>query len=181
MNKILILTTIVLSSLFANCQKDKAAGDPYGNGPRTNVGAALQGNWMYGQFSMTEYWSQNPAEYIGNAFELAIAFRFQANGTYEQYFTSRTVAGTQTTYHQSVSKGTVEIDEAAGILTTHANTAHYKRTTNGKTVEDRDLRKEELTVTSRYAYTTGTEANGTKAIYLQLNGTGNVIPFLQKP
>lgn len=180
MNKVLILTTIVLSSLLANCQKDKGNSDSYGDGPRTNVAAALQGNWMYGQFSMTEYWNQNPADYIGNAFELAIAFTFHANGTYEQYFTSRTTNGTGSTYHQSLSKGTVEIDEAAGTIITHASTAHYKRTENGKTLENRDLKKSEMTVDTRYTFTAGTENNGTKAIYLKLNGTGNPIAFLQK-
>ncbi len=129
---------------------------------------------------MTEYWSQNPADYLGNAFELAIAFNFNANGTYAQYFTSRTTTGTLSTYHQSLSKGTVEIDEAAGTIITHANTAHYKRTENGKTKEDRDLGKSEMTVTTRYTYTVGTDNNGTKALYLKLNGTGDAITFLQK-
>lgn len=180
MNRLLILTFVTLSSLLANCQKDKESGNSYGDGPRTNVPANLQGNWMYGQFSMNEYWSQNPVDYLGNGFELAIAFKFNANGTYEQYFTSSTVSGTVVSYHQSVSKGTVEIDEATRTITTHANTAHYKKTQNGKTIEDRDLQKNELTVTTRYTYTTGTENNGTKAIYLKLNGTSEAIAFLQK-
>jgi hypothetical protein len=47
--------------------------------------------WMYGNFSTTEYWSQNPSEYIGNGFTMAMAFKFAAGGTYEQYFTSSSV------------------------------------------------------------------------------------------
>lgn len=107
MYKLLILPAVLFSLLLSACEKDKK--DSYGDGPKTEVSASLQGVWMYGNFSMTEYWSQNPADYIGNAFELAIAFKFNANGTYEQYFTSRTVTTGISTYHQSFTRGTVEI------------------------------------------------------------------------
>lgn len=180
MNKTILLIAVVLSSLFAHCQKDKNSADGYGDGPRTNVSAALQGNWMYGNFSMTEYWTQNPGDYLGNAVQFAIAFKFNANGTYEQYFTSSAVSGTVVTYQQSVTKGTLEIDEANHTITTHANAAHYKRTQNGRTVEERDMQKSEMTLKTQYTYTTGNEANGTKAIYLKLNGNGEPLPFLQK-
>jgi len=182
MNRIILLAVVALSTLFGNCQKEKAKNnsDNYGNGPRTNVPASLQGNWMYGNFSMTEYWSQDPAGYLGNAFQMAIAFKFNANGTYEQYFTSSTVSGTVVSYKQSVTRGTVEVDESAQTIITHANTAHYKKTQNGQTLEERDLEKSELTITSRYTYGSGTENNGSKAIFLKLNGTGNALTFLQK-
>ncbi|MBN9381031.1 MAG: hypothetical protein J0H74_09705 [Chitinophagaceae bacterium] len=181
MNRIILLAVVVLACLFGNCQKEKGKADPdnFGNGPRTNVPVSLQGSWMYGYFSMTEYWSQNPAEYIGNGFQFAIAFKFNANGTYEQYFTSSTVSGTVVTYQQSVTKGTVEVDESAQTIITHANTAHYKETKNGQTTQERDLKKSELTATTKYTYESGTENNGSKAIYLKLNGTGNALTFLQ--
>ena len=182
MNKIILLAAVTLSSLFASCQKDsgKNNSNGYGNGPRTEVPAGIQGNWMYGNFSMTEYWSQNPADYLGNAVQFAIAFKFNADGTYEQYFTSSTVSGTVVTYQQSVTKGTVEVDENKKTITTHANAAHYKRMQNGQLQEERDLAKSELTATTNYSYTSGTESNGVKAIYLKLNGTGNMVTFLQK-
>lgn len=182
MNKILLLVVALAASHFSACQKKSSSkdNDGYGNGPRTNVSAQLQGNWMYGHFSMTEYWSQNPADYLGNAFQFAIAFRFYSNGTFEQYFTSSTVSGSVVTYQQSVTKGTVEVDETNQTIITHANTAHYKRTKNGQTVEERDLAKSELTEISRYSYELKTENNGTKAIYLKLNNSGNALQFLQK-
>jgi len=181
MKKILLCTAIMATAFFGSCQKDKrSSGEGYGNGPSTNVPASLQGNWMYGHFSMTEYWNQNPSEYIGNAFQFAIAFKFNANGTYEQYFTSSSVTSGVTTYNQSVTKGTIEINEANGTIITHAFSAHYKRTKNGRTEEDRDLQQSEITATTNYTYTTGTEASGTKAIYLKLNGTSDPLPFLKK-
>lgn len=177
MNKIIFLT--LFSYLFGACNKESVS-DNHDNSPRTEVPAALQGNWMYGNFSMTEYWSQNPADYLGNAVQFAIAFKFNANGTYEQYFTSSTVTGGVVTYNQSVTKGTVEINEAAKTIVTHANSAHYKQTKNGQKVEERDLNKNEITALSNYTYQTGVEGNETKAIYLKLNGTGNALTFLQK-
>ncbi len=182
MSKPILLLILAFALFQGACSKEKTSREtnPYGDGPKTAVPAAFQANWMYGQFSMTEYWSQNPAGYIGNAFEMAIAFRFHANGTCEQYFTSRTVSGGVSTYHQSLSKGTVEINEAAKTITTHAHTAHYKQTRDGQTREDRDLDASEITATTSYTYEQVTEPNGAKAIYLKMNGTGNALTFLQK-
>ncbi len=182
MNNLKLTVVIALSLLLGSCQKDsdKNSSNDYGNGPRTDVPAALQGNWMYGSFSMTEYWSQNPADYLGNGVQIAIAFRFNADGTFDQYFTSSTVSGGIVAYQQSVTKGTIEIDENTKTIIAHANTAHYKKTQNGQTKEERDLAKNELTLITNYSYTTGTENNGTKAIYLKLNGAGNALTFLQK-
>lgn len=179
MKKIVLLTLLASCVMMGACEKDKLT-DENGNEPGTNIPASLQGSWMYGYFSMTEYWNQNPADYIGNAFEMAIAFRFNANGSYEQYFTSKTVVIGVATYHQSLTKGTLELNEAEKTFTTHAKSAHYKQTKNGITTEDRDLSDNEITKTTKYTYELKTEPNGTKAIYLKLNGTGNAIPFLQK-
>ncbi|MBX3252770.1 MAG: hypothetical protein KF862_01415 [Chitinophagaceae bacterium] len=181
MQKIVVIILLVSSALMGSCEKDKTSdADEYGNGPRTSIPGSLQGNWMYGNFSMTEYWNQNPADYIGNAFEMAIAFRLNANGTYEHYFTSKTVSGGITTYHQSLTKGTVVVNEADKTITTHAKSAHYKQTKNGVTTENRDLSGNEITQTTKYTYDPQTTSNGTKTIYLKLNGTGNALQFLQK-
>lgn len=181
MRKIFFILTMGLISIMGACEKDDVgAPDNYGDGPKTNVPAGLQGNWMYGNFSMTEYWSQNPSEYLGNTFEVAIAFKFNDNGTYEQYFTSKSVLGTVVTYHQSFTKGTVVINEAEKSIITYAAYAHYKQTKNGVTTEDRDLTQNEITRVTKYEYEERTEPNGTKAIYLKMNNTENPFQFLKK-
>lgn len=181
MRNIILITLCTIAAIMGSCEKDNTTGtDAYGDAPRASTPAALQGNWMYGSFSMTEYWSQNPADYIGNAFELAVAFRFNSNGTYDHYFTSKTVAGGIATYHQSLTKGTLVINENDKTITTYAKSAHYKQTKNGATTEDRDLLEREITKIIKYAYELRTESNGTKAVYLKLNGTGNALQFLQK-
>lgn len=181
MQKVILIALLFTSTCMGSCEKDKISStDTYGDGPRTSLPGSWVGNWMYGMFSMTEYWSRNPAEYLGNAFEVAVAFQFYANGTYDQYFTSKTASGGITTYHQSVTKGTVVLNEANKTLTTHARSAHYKQTRNGATLQDRDLAENEITKVTSYTYEWVTEANGTKALYLKMNGTGNALQFLQK-
>jgi len=145
------------------------------------VPAEIHGNWMYGNFSMTEYWNQDPADYIGNGMEYAFAFTFNANGTYTQYFTAGTVTGGVQTYQQSVSHGTIEVDPVAKVIKTHPSSAHYKRTVGGQVVEDRDMRKDELSTNNTYTYTTGVEPSGTDALYLTLNDTEAPLTFLRKP
>lgn len=177
-----IIAGLALTLLFLfSCEKKQEAepDNPYGNGPKTQVPAALRGNWMYGNFSMTEYWSQQPESYLGNAFEMAIAFKFHQDGSYEQYFTSKTISGGQVTYHQSVTKGTVEINEAAKTIVTHAAGAHYRQTKNGTVTEDRDLADSELNKETRYNYECGTKSNGARELKLTLQGTTDPLSFLE--
>lgn len=180
MKRLALIISLALTGIMGACQKGKSSDSKDDATPRTNTPVALQGNWMYGNFSMTEYWSQNPAEYIGNAFELAMAFKFNADGTFEQYFTSRTVSGGVSTYHQSLTKGTIVVNEVERTITTYARSAHYKQTKNGVTTEDRELAESEITKVSKYTYELKTETNGVKAVYLRLNGEGNALAFQQK-
>jgi hypothetical protein len=176
MKQIFILAALTVLTLTA-CKKDKLDTIP-DDFPRTDVPGELQGSWMYGYFSMTEYWSRDPSTYVGNAFELAIAFTFNANGTYKQYFTSKTGG---TAFIQSVTDGTVEVDATTKSFKTHPFKAHYRKTENGSVVEERDLTGTELTSAATYTYTTGVETSGTKAVYLTLNGTNTPYTFLQVP
>ena len=146
----------------------------------TSSGSGLEGTWMYGNFSTSEYWSQNPGTYLGNAFTMAIAFVFKADGTYEQYFTSQTTNFTGSVYHQSATKGTYTVDEASKTLTCVPASSHYKRTDRGKVVEDRDMRPEEIAKKDHYTYATGTENNGTPSLKLTIKGTQSTLNFLQK-
>lgn len=140
----------------------------------------LEGTWMYGNFSTTEYWSQSPKTYLGNAFTMAVAFVFKPDGTYEQYFTSQTTNFTGSVYHQSATKGSYTVDEVNKTLTCVALSSHYKRTDRGKVVEDRDMRPEEIAKKDQYTYAFGTESNGTKSLKLFIKGTQSTLSFLQK-
>lgn len=177
MKKMMLCAALALSLFMVACEKDEDITDP-SNLPRTEVPGHLQGLWMYGNFSTTEYWSTAPSTYIGNAFTIAIAFKFGANGTYEQYFTSSAVTLGVATYHQSVTKGTVEVDEATKTIVTHPYTSHYMRTRGTVVEEDRDMKPSEMDEDT-YTYTTETEVNGTKSIVLKIDGN-SPLKFLRK-
>src|SRR4051794_33520025 len=145
---------------------------------RTSVSEEVKGNWMCGHFSMTEYWSQNPVEYIGNGVEYAFAFTFNADGTYTQYFTAGSVTNGVRTYQQSVAKGTVEIDPVSKAIKTHATQVHYRRTVGKQIADDRDLEQREFSANNNYTYTRGQEPNGAAALYLTLAGTNSPLTFL---
>lgn len=182
MKRIFFLLIIGSSFLATACEKsgtDTTGGIP-SNMPRTEVPVALRGGWMYGNFSMTEYWSQNPSDYLGNALQFAIAFQFNADGTYTQYFTSSSVVAGIRTYQQSVTVGTVEVDLAAKTIKTHPYNAHYKRTQNNQTLEERDLAKSELSGVTVYTYSNAVEPSGTKSLLLKLQGTTDPLTFLQR-
>jgi len=180
MKKLISLITLVMATATIACSKSSSKpGNP--GTPQTNVPAALKGDWMHGDFSMTEYWSQDPDEYLGNGLEFAFAFTFNADGTYTQYFTSSSVMNGVTIYQQSVTKGTVEVNETSKTIITHPTKAHYKRTSNGQVVEERDLENNEMNDATTYSYATGVEPNGTGTLYLKLAGTNEPLAFLKKP
>ncbi|MBA4850366.1 hypothetical protein [Emticicia sp. BO119] len=179
MKKLFVTITLLVSSLLMGCEVNEIKAE-YGNGPKTEVPMGIQGSWMFGQFSMTEYWSQDPATYTGNALQLAIAFKFNDNGTYEQYFTSGSTTSTGQTYQQSVTKGTIEVNASARTITTHAYASKYRRTVNGKVVEDRQLNENEIAKDNIYYYTLDTETNGTRVINLTIEGTNSTLPFQKK-
>jgi hypothetical protein len=146
----------------------------------TTIPADVQGTWMYGNFSTTEYWSKAPATYLGNALTFAIAFAFHADGTYDQYFTSSSVLGGIATYHQSFTKGRFTVNAEDHTITTIPSFSHYKRTKMGKTEEDRDMRPSEIAGSTTYTYKKSTEPNGTEAIRLTIQGTNSPLTFLKK-
>jgi hypothetical protein len=120
MRKIFFFAILLNLIFLSSCKKDSpspgGSNDIPSNLPRTNVPAEAQGLFMYGNFSATEYWSQNPSDYLGNGLTMAMAFKFAPGGTYEQYFTSSSVLGGVVTYQQAVTKGTVEFNEADQTL-----------------------------------------------------------------
>ena len=176
MKKSIFLFAFVAATAMS-CSKSSSTPE-YGDGAKTDVPAELAHDWMHGQFSLTEYWSQDPAEYLGNGLELAFAFTFNADGTYTQYFTARSVLTGVTSYQQSVSHGTVEVDALAKTIVTHLAEAHYRKTDNGHVTQERDLNKSELSGATYY-YTTGVEPSGTSALYLRLKGTEDPLTFLK--
>lgn len=179
MKKLFVVCSALLALATISCKKSASTPSIPSDLPRTNVPAALTGNWMHGAFSLTEYWSTDPSTYLGNALEIAFAFTFNSDGTYVQYFTASSVINGVTTYHQSVTHGTVEVDETTKTIVTHPAYSHYRRTSDGSVEEDRDMRQDELG-DDNYDYETGNEPNGSAALYLTPHGTEDTLTFLKQ-
>ncbi|RYF84843.1 MAG: hypothetical protein EON98_08120 [Chitinophagaceae bacterium] len=80
--KKVILTAFVLSLAIVGFSQRKAQklDKPSATttaSAETSIPKELQGTWMYGNFSTTEYWSTSPGTYLGNALTFAIAFTNQ--------------------------------------------------------------------------------------------------------
>lgn len=182
MKKQFLLCAALLTAAAAFCQtksKKPVLPKPVAATAATTL-SPVAGTWMYGNFSLTEYWTTSPRTYLGNAFTFAVAFKFNANGTYEQYFTSGVNNYGISTYHQSVTKGTYKMDEATATLSATPVSSHYKRTSLGRTEEDRDMRPGEIAKTDTYTYAASTEPNGTQALSLTITGTKSTLTFLKK-
>lgn len=99
-----ILFYLVISILlFSSCKVDEPS-------PRSEVPDNMEGQWLYGDYSMTEFWDYD-GSYSGNAFELALAFDFKKNGHFEFYFvTGGTSFGCRTEAFV-FKKGTVQFND----------------------------------------------------------------------
>lgn len=176
----LSLGVLITAQLFAQKKVKPGLAKTTTSITSSIVPAEVQGAWMYGNFSLTEYWTTSPSTYLGNALTFAIAFKFNADGTYQHYFTSSVNNYGTSTYHQSITKGKFSVDETAKIITLLPSASHYKRTNMSRTEEDRDMRKDELSKGNVYTYTSGTEPNGTKALSLTIQGTKSELKFQKK-
>ncbi|MEO6167853.1 MAG: hypothetical protein ABIO46_13135 [Chitinophagales bacterium] len=72
------IACLMLAVTFLSCKtKEETVPVPDGY-----VTAEAKGQWLYGTFSMTYFWGYD-GSYIGNAFELSVAFNFMENGEYD--------------------------------------------------------------------------------------------------
>jgi hypothetical protein len=107
---LLLLMTVMLPSCFLFDDDDPAPN------PKTAVPTELAKKWMYGGFSMGEFWDYN-GSYTGNAFEAGLAFDFKPDGRCEFYLvTAGTSFGCRTEAFV-YKKGTVEFNEAEKSFT----------------------------------------------------------------
>ena len=119
MKKLLFLL-LAVAALSTGCKKDADVQ------PGGHVDEQAVGKWMYGSFSMSDFWSYDGRN-LGKPFELAVVFDIKANGTYEQYFvaSTRDYAGCRTEAF-TYEKGRVDFNEADGSFTTTPTEGKYR-------------------------------------------------------
>jgi hypothetical protein len=90
-----------------------------------SVPAGLDGNWVQGTFSLTNFWAYD-GSYAGNASEQSNVFVFKPNGEYEQYFVMVQRMYNCKTEAYTYKKGTVTFNEADGSFTVTPSSGNYR-------------------------------------------------------
>jgi hypothetical protein len=128
---------------FASCTIDDESDKP--STPKKDVPAEYAKSWLYGTFSMSEFWSHS-GEYLGNAFELSVAFKFTPDGNFEKYFVAQSRNYSCVTQAFTFAKGTVVFDEAAKTFTIYPTEGRYRGFDNciDKNNLERPFKSEEL-------------------------------------
>ena len=107
---------LAVLSLCASCELHDKQNDPSPVTPPTppseqsEIPAALKGQWMYGNFSMTEFWAYD-GSYQGNAFQTSVAFNFIPGGNFEMYFAASSTYYYCTTQAFTFKKGSVKFND----------------------------------------------------------------------
>lgn len=173
-----IILLLSVAAISTSCKKDGniLPGEPTGG----HVDADAIGRWMYGSFSMGDFWSYN-GTCAGKPFELAVVFDFKSNGTYEKYFiaSTRDYSNCRTEAF-TFEKGRVDFNEANGSLKTTPAEGKYRGFYScipGKNI-DRQMERSELKAQTYY-YAVKTGSNGKPNIVVRFNKSDtNVSTFL---
>ncbi|MBO0930259.1 hypothetical protein [Fibrella aquatilis] len=165
--------------ITTSCKKDGAADVQPGSNPGGSLPTAVVGKWMYGSFSMADFWTYN-GTYAGKPFELAVVFDFKANGTYEKYFVSSARDYSCRTEAFTYEKGIVKFSEADGSFTCTPTEGKYRgfySCVPSRNI-DRSMEKSEMKVQTYY-YELKTGSNGKPTIVVRFNRADeNVSTFL---
>lgn len=165
MKKILLLPFffIALFSCKPTDQVVPSAPPP----PASTTPSAALGKWLYGTFSMSEFWGYD-GSFLGNAFELSVAFSFNADGTYEEYFISQANDYGCSTQALAFYKGYVTFTDSS--FTVYPSQAQFKGFYScfPSSNFDRDALASELTVQTYY-YSFETDGNGKKWMVVRFN------------
>lgn len=163
MKQYLFLLMIALMT-FSSCKKNKEEEIT----PRSEVPSDLVGQWMYGNFSMTEFW-QYDGTYSGNAFELAVAFHFKPGGDVEYYFVTGGTSYGCRTEALVYNKGTVQFngDDSFTVYPTEGRSrGFYKGCASSYENYDKQLTKADLTPQTYY-YTFEPASNGKQQLVIR--------------
>jgi hypothetical protein len=181
MKRYLLLPAFLLfcSFLFSGCDLFKKDQDPQ-PAPKAVVPENLAKKWLYGNFSMTEFWTTTGA-HVGNAFELAVAFDFKPDGTTEFYFISGATNFGCRTEAFVWKKGTVEFSPTGNSFTflpTEGSARGYY--TCGSHQNYNNKYTQEQLKPETYYYTIEPDSQGKDQLLLRFNpGDQNVSYFRQ--
>lgn len=85
-----------------------------------------KGKWLNGTFSMSNWWTYDGKQYVGNPYTRSVAFNFSEKGKSEFYLIIKTNTGYCTTEAFTFLKGTVEFTEGEQSFTFVPASGNYR-------------------------------------------------------
>lgn len=151
--KTLISRFLLISVIFASAVFAKEPINNADNAPVEKVPATLIGKWVNGTFSMSNLWTYDGKNYLGNPYNRSVAFTFNEDGSAEFFLIIKTFNGYCGTEAFTYQKGKVTFDEIAQSLAFIPEQGNYRGFYSCATSSNfnRPAKPEELK-TSKYFY-----------------------------
>jgi hypothetical protein len=161
MKSIFMFSLCIATLITVACSKSKGDNDILiPDTPRSEVPDELTGKWLNGTFSMSNWWSYDGKNYVGNPYSRSTAFTFLKNGEAEFFQVIKTFNGTCATEGFSYFKGTVKFNTADHSLTFYPQKGNFRGfySCAGSSNFNRAAKKEELNPITVY-WTRETDTN----------------------
>jgi hypothetical protein len=126
MKSIFLLSFCMAAVIAVACSKKGNDDVVVPNTPRSEVPDELTGKWLNGTFSMSNWWSYDGKNYLGNPYSRSTAFTFLKNGDAEFFQVIKTFNGSCATEGFTYFKGTVKLDAVNHSLTFYPQKGNYR-------------------------------------------------------
>lgn len=158
-NKILMAALLVLT--LAGAWRSR---------PAEKIPAELEGKWLNGTFSMSEWWSYDGKKYLGNPYTRSVAFNFSKAGESEFFLIIKTNSGYCTTEGFTYQKGKVVFNEAEHSFSFQPTTGNYRGfySCAAGSNFDRPAKPEELK-TTKYYWSMENDSNGQRWLVIRFS------------
>jgi hypothetical protein len=170
--KVKLLFAALLAVVLASaCEKTNDSDDKLiRDTPRSQVPGELLGKWLNGTFSMSNWYSYDGKQYLGNPYTRSSAFDFKKNGEAEFFQVIKTFNGMCSTEGFTTLKGTVQFNESNRSFTFHPQSGNYRGfySCASSSNFNRAAKKEELKPTTYY-YTIETDTNNQKWMVIRFD------------
>lgn len=146
--KNLLIAVFALVSVLAKAMPP----DSTGSDTSLPIQALLRGKWLNGSFSMSNWWTYDGKQYIGNPYTRSVAFNISEKGQSEFFLIIKTHTGYCTTEAFTYQRGTIKFTEGEQSFTFIPESGNYRgyyscaKSSNF----NRDAKPEELKPTKYY-------------------------------
>lgn len=109
--KTLTITLLMMSIILTSEASAKTHPDKTNDSNADKVPTKLAGKWLNGTFAMSNWWTYDGKNYLGNPYNRSVAFNFNKDGSAEFFLIIKTFNGYCSTEAFTYQKGKVLFDE----------------------------------------------------------------------